>query len=84
MTESTVMAWGTHNGPQSLALPLMALALLIGFSRVYVGKHYPSDVAGAILVAVASESIVGRIPPLSTDGPKGERCRCPRPGSSEE
>ena len=38
-----------------LAWPLYALAVLISFSRVYVGVHYPFDVlAGAVLgVAIA-------------------------------
>ena len=36
------------------ALVLAALlALVIGFSRVYVGVHYPSDVAGGLLLGTA-------------------------------
>jgi len=35
-----------------LRWPLFALAALIGFSRVYVGVHYPSDVLGGALLGV--------------------------------
>jgi len=31
---------------------LLAVAVLIGFSRVYVGVHYPGDVLGSVLVSL--------------------------------
>jgi undecaprenyl-diphosphatase len=34
------------------ALPAFALALLISFSRLYVGVHYPSDVLGGLFVGL--------------------------------
>lgn len=41
----------------SMRIPLFGLASIIGFSRVYLGEHYPSDVvAGAVL-----GYLVGRI-----------------------
>ena len=36
----------------------LLLAILIGFSRLYVGIHYPSDVLGGFLLALAVSSVV--------------------------
>ena len=38
------------NRPRRVGVPVLTLAVLISFSRLYVGVHYPSDViAGALL-----------------------------------
>ena len=37
-----------------LALPLVALAVLVGASRVFLGVHYPGDVLIGQLIAVAT------------------------------
>jgi undecaprenyl-diphosphatase len=45
-----LMAFLIGSGYPPLAVPVFSLAALIGFSRIYNGVHYPSDVlAGAVL-----------------------------------
>jgi membrane-associated phospholipid phosphatase len=55
------------------------LAVAVGFGRVYIGVHYPSDVlagaavgAGVGLVAVA---LVRRLQPTSAAPPRSARAR---------
>ena len=38
-------------------LPLVILAVLVGYSRVYVGVHFLSDVAAAALIGIVSAAI---------------------------
>lgn len=41
-----------------LAVPLLILALLVGFSRIRLGVHYPSDVLVGQLIAAGTASIL--------------------------
>lgn len=36
--------------PKKFGIPALVLATMVGFSRLYVGVHYPTDVLGGIVV----------------------------------
>lgn len=40
---------------------LLALAILTGFARIYVGVHYPADILGGALLAFASSLLVVKL-----------------------
>jgi undecaprenyl-diphosphatase len=40
------------------AVPLGALAAIVGYSRVHTGVHYPGDVAGGVVLGAASAAVV--------------------------
>ncbi len=47
--------FGFHYRP--LAIPLFLVAAAVGYSRVYVGVHYPTDVVGGVLVGLACAAL---------------------------
>lgn len=51
--------------PLYIGIPMIILASLIAFSRIYLGVHYPSDVLAEILIALGTDMMVVRlIPPM--------------------
>lgn len=47
--------------PKKVGVPAVGLALLIAFSRLYVGIHYPTDVLGGILIGCLTGWVAWRI-----------------------
>jgi undecaprenyl-diphosphatase len=43
---------------RTIGLLALVAALLIGFARVYVGVHWPSDIAGAAVLGLAAGSVM--------------------------
>lgn len=46
---------------RKISLALFALAALLGFARVYVGAHYPTDVIGGAMLGILVSSIVAKL-----------------------
>ena len=44
--------------PKKYGIPLLVLAILIAWSRLYLCVHFPSDVLGGFLVALFSSTVV--------------------------
>ncbi|WP_411676548.1 undecaprenyl-diphosphatase [Caproicibacter sp.] len=53
-TASMSIAIGLKYGNRVLGLLMIVLSFLVGFSRIYVGHHYPLDVAASYLIAAGS------------------------------
>jgi undecaprenyl-diphosphatase len=53
---SVALAYGTTF--PAWAFPLLVFAMLVGFSRVRLAVHYPSDVLVGQLIAGATASVV--------------------------
>ena len=59
---AVAFASGVGSVLPAAALPLHALAALVGYSRVHTGVHYPGDVvAGALLGAIVSDLATGML-----------------------
>ena len=63
MSVVTVLSWCLREHKAFVCL-LIAFALLIAFSRVYVGVHYPFDVFVGAVVGVVSGVAVLKIKDL--------------------
>lgn len=57
-TGSAGLAGGAYLRDHTMGKFFAVLALFIGFSRVYVGVHYPTDILGGFIVGLLSTFIV--------------------------
>lgn len=53
----TVLVWKMRENKLLVCL-LVAFALIISFSRIYVGVHYPHDVAAGAIIGIVSGVVV--------------------------
>lgn len=60
-TNVTAQALLFASAYRRLALPLFVLAAIIGYSRIYVGVHYPADVVGGVLLGLICALVVIRL-----------------------
>ncbi|MBB6447166.1 undecaprenyl-diphosphatase [Bacillus benzoevorans] len=49
---------------RKIGIGMLLFACLTGFSRIYVGHHYPFDIAGSIIVSLAVSLIVYKLHPF--------------------
>ena len=55
---------------KKLASLLVGSAILVGLSRIWVGVHYPGDVAVGAIIGIASAAAVYRVVTLTMNRPK--------------
>ncbi|WP_412842511.1 phosphatase PAP2 family protein, partial [Candidatus Frankia alpina] len=53
---AAAFATGVALDAPGAAVPVAALAAAVAFSRVYVGVHYPGDVAAGILLGIGARA----------------------------
>ena len=71
-TNSLACAWVLfRRAPKKFGVPALILAILIAFSRLYVGIHFPTDVLGGAVVGICSACLaMWLVPKLEKRFPK--------------
>lgn len=60
-TNIFAMASFFASSDRRLVVPLFVLAFLVGYSRIYVGVHYPLDVLGGAVLGIALGLLLGSL-----------------------
>lgn len=60
-TGAIALAFAIALRNKKLGLIMMIFALLTGFSRIYVGNHYPGDVLAGIIVGIVVAWIISKM-----------------------
>ena len=58
-TMSIALGFGKYNKIYGIMLTI--LSIIVGFSRVYVGHHYPLDIVGAYTMVVITNYLYNRL-----------------------
>lgn len=61
-TGALALAFAIALRNKKLGFIMMIFALLTGFSRIYIGNHYPGDVLAGIVVGIATAFIINKLP----------------------
>lgn len=71
-TNSLACAWVLfRRTPKKCGVPALILAILIAFSRLYVGIHYPTDVLGGAVIGICCACLaMWLVPKLEKKFPK--------------
>lgn len=68
-TQVAIIAWSYFFCRSQRAGAMFIMALLVGFSRIFVGVHYPFDVVGGFLMGLLAVWIAWRIRSVFLTGP---------------
>ncbi|WP_040949023.1 undecaprenyl-diphosphatase [Gorillibacterium massiliense] len=60
-TLAFALAFGILVGKRKTGSFMLLLAILTGIARVYVGVHYPADIAGAIVLSACTTILISKL-----------------------